>query len=74
MVLDDDDLMPFGKYKGHAMSEVPDSYLLDLFQKTKKRPSAGDMQNVYDYTEANLDAIMINISRRTFKNLIPDEI
>ena len=34
--LDDDDLMPFGKYQGYRMEEVPASYLHWLWVNGKK--------------------------------------
>jgi len=47
--MNDDDLMPYGKYKGMKMSEVPASYLLWLIDNDK---CSGDVReyivDVYD--------------------------
>lgn len=49
--LEDTDLMPFGKWKGTAMTDIPASYLLWLYDN--------DMQdgNVKDYIEDNLEIL-----------------
>ena len=73
MVIDDDDLMPTGKYKGFLMKEVPDEYLLDLYRKINGRRRSADMDNVYDYICFNIDAIMLNLQRKTFNNLITED-
>lgn len=49
----DSDLMPWGKYKGNRMIDVPASYLLWLWDNDK----AGD-SSVYDYIADNLDVLM----------------
>ena len=46
----DDDLMPFGKYKGMQMINVPASYLLWLYETI-------DAGLVKDYIENNLDVL-----------------
>lgn len=61
--LSDDSIMPFGMYKGKPMAEVPDSYLLGLFEKLKADngiypDSMGD--RVRQYVKENLDAIEKN--------------
>ena len=33
--MNDESIMPFGKYKGETMIEVPDSYLLWIWNKNK---------------------------------------
>lgn len=43
--LDDESLMPFGKHKGKLMIDVPDNYLIFLYQSGLK-PG-----NVKDYIE-----------------------
>lgn len=49
--LTDNDLMPFGKYKGDKMINVPASYLLWLYENDKCNGT------VKKYIEDNLDAI-----------------
>lgn len=49
--LTDEDPMPFGKYKGEKMTNVPAEYLLWLYNEDIKPGS------VRDYIEDNLDAI-----------------
>ena len=61
--LDDASIMPFGMHKGKPMAEVPDSYLLGLFEKLKADnsiypDSMGD--RVREYVAQNLDVIKKN--------------
>jgi len=49
--LTDNSLMPFGKYKGQKMANVPASYLLWL-----KNNDCKD-QKVLDYIEDNMDQL-----------------
>ena len=51
--------MPFGKYKGQELSEVPDSYLLWLYENGK---CFGELRR---YIEDNLDAIKENAIRES---------
>lgn len=54
--LKDDDLMPFGKYAGKYMWDVPGSYLLWLEEKIKhKAPNKRSLQEKYllEYIEDN---------------------
>ncbi len=48
--LTDDSLMPFGKYKGQPMQDVPASYLHWFYHN-------GSDGNVKDYIKENLDAL-----------------
>ena len=41
----DQDLMPFGKYKGTEMANVPDIYLLWLYNRIKVKSESGDNLN-----------------------------
>ncbi|HAH35135.1 MAG TPA: hypothetical protein DCY95_01685 [Algoriphagus sp.] len=41
MRLRDTDPMPFGKYQGTPMANVPDSYLLWLYSKYKEQVAEG---------------------------------
>ncbi len=50
----DDSIMPFGKHKGEKLIDVPDDYLLWLYENDK----AGRLS---DYIEDNLDAILANV-------------
>lgn len=55
----DDSIMPFGKHGGKKMSEVPDAYLLwlwDNFDDRSRRLHA----ELFAYIEDNLDAIKQN--------------
>lgn len=47
----DTDKMPFGKYQGTAMANVPASYLLWLYQEGKLN------QEVKAYIEDNMDVL-----------------
>lgn len=52
--LSDTDRMPFGKYKGVAMQDVPASYLHFLWSTGKKHDKGCP---VSDYIRRNLDAL-----------------
>ena len=53
----DTDLMPFGKFKGFPLADVPDSYLLWLYEKGKCRGA------LKLYIHDNLDAIKQNLKK-----------
>lgn len=50
-ILTDESLMPWGKYKGYQMINVPAKYLLYMYENNKCYGS------VKDYIEDNLDFI-----------------
>ena len=55
----DDDLMPFGKFKGQAMANVPDSYLLWFHKENEgsqnlNAESKMVMDYILDYGPENL--------------------
>jgi uncharacterized protein (DUF3820 family) len=58
MKYDDETIMPFGVHKGKKLKDVPDDYLLFLYQST----------NIYgelkDYIKDNLEAIKENIKNK----------
>lgn len=49
--LNDESIMPWGKYKGYSMINVPANYLLWLYENDKCDPE------VKEYIEDNLDFI-----------------
>ena len=53
--LSDTDKMPFGKYKGQPMQDVPASYLFWFW--TEKGMKADKNSPVADYIRRNLDAL-----------------
>jgi uncharacterized protein (DUF3820 family) len=53
----DSDFMPWGKYKGTKMIDVPASYLLWLYENNK---CSGEVE---DYIADNLDVIKEEIRR-----------
>lgn len=57
--LTETDLMPFGKYKGEEMQDVPASYLLWLRDEMSGRTmyDGSDNQKVAEYIEENLDVL-----------------
>ena len=66
--LDDASKMPFGIHIGTVMAEVPDSYLLGLYEKLKKDnsiypDSMGD--RVREYVGKNLDVIQKNAANES---------
>lgn len=54
-ILNDNDLMPFGKYKGKTMQEVPAGYLHWLWHNGMKSKAATD--SVAAYIQENMDAL-----------------
>lgn len=52
----DNSLMPFGKYKGEKMANVPSDYLLWIFENNKCT------QEVAKYIAENLDVIKSEIN------------
>lgn len=52
----DNSKMPFGKYKGEKMANVPASYLIWIFENNKCSPE------VAKYIAENLDVIKAEIS------------
>uniref|UniRef100_A0A6M3LLS0 Putative quorum-sensing-regulated virulence factor n=1 Tax=viral metagenome TaxID=1070528 RepID=A0A6M3LLS0_9ZZZZ len=56
-MLQDDSPMPFGKYKGDKMINVPASYLLWLYNENKCN------KNVRDYIEDNLDVLKMEVKK-----------
>jgi uncharacterized protein (DUF3820 family) len=55
----DETLMPFGKYKGEELQDVPDSYFLYLFEETTMSDN-----KLKAYIIENLDAIKKNCGRK----------
>ena len=53
-ILNDTDSMPFGKYLGEPMQDVPASYFHYLWQKGLKNDK---QSNVADYIRRNLNAL-----------------
>jgi uncharacterized protein (DUF3820 family) len=53
--LSDNDLMPFGKYKGIAMMHVPANYLHYLWQNGMK--SETKTSNIADYIDRNIEGL-----------------
>jgi hypothetical protein len=54
--------MPFGKYKGRKLIDVPDSYLY-FISDFKHLDSA-----IRKYIDENIDAIRININKNKYYN------
>ena len=57
-MLYDDSPMPYGKYKGHMMENVPAEYLLRLYRKNK---CDGPLK---DYIEDNLDVLRMEVEKQ----------
>lgn len=53
--LNDNSEMPFGKYKGTKMANVPADYLMYLYENGDLNGRSG--RKVYRYIHNNLDAI-----------------
>jgi len=59
-----DVIMPFGKFKGTDIEDVPDRYLLYLHQNADSRYRQV-YPEVFSYIEENLDAIKLNIEKQS---------
>lgn len=55
--MDDNSIMPFGKYKGEKLIDVPADYLLWLYENNKAKAE------LKAYIEDNLDVIKDQIKR-----------
>ena len=55
-MMTDNSLMPFGKYKGEKMANVPSDYLLWIFENNECTPE------VAKYIADNLDVIKAEIN------------
>lgn len=66
MKLTDESLMPFGKYKGEKMANVPASYLMWIYDEwTLPNPRFSFVnKDVKEYIEENLDVIQEEIKRK----------
>lgn len=61
VIYTDETLMPFGKYKGTPLANVPNDYLLWLYENGK---TFGAMK---DYLQENIEAIRFNIKQQQNK-------
>lgn len=69
MNLTDNDIMPFGKYRGEAMANVPASHLLWLKEKFEKDGAYGrDGKLVNQYIKDNLEVLQIEIQRENYES------
>ena len=53
-----DSLMPFGKYKGIKMTEVPAWWLLYIYDKQVRYRSFGSMAEVMVYININKESLL----------------
>ncbi len=69
MKLEDYSIMPFGKYKGKTMEEVPANYLLYLKDEMETREIWGGVgKAVYNYIVENLEVLREEYEREMKKN------
>jgi uncharacterized protein (DUF3820 family) len=67
-MMKDTDLMPFGKYQGTEMANVPDSYLLWIYSKYKEEATAGKE------IRGDSHRVILYIEDYGVKNLRPSEV
>jgi Uncharacterized protein conserved in bacteria len=60
MILNDKSPMPYGKYKGQAMCNVPADYLLWLYEERKFN------REVRIYIEDNLQALKAEVKKKRY--------
>lgn len=58
--MDDSTVMPFGKYRGEKLANVPASYLLWLYDQNS---TSIDGRKVCHYVRENLDVLKAEIER-----------
>lgn len=56
--LEDDSIMPWGKYEGYLMKNVPANYLIYMYENDKCD------QQVKEYVLDNLDFLQMEVKRR----------
>lgn len=66
--LDDSSPMPLGKHRGKAMEDVPDNYLMWLWEQNVQKYQKGNLTHapthqIMRYIEDNLDAIRSNLNQ-----------
>lgn len=60
--LDDTSLMPFGKYKGTKLANVPASYLLFIYDNYQLH------ENLKEYIKKNKDVLQAEVKRAAREN------
>jgi uncharacterized protein (DUF3820 family) len=63
--MDGDSIMPFGKYKGDKLSEVPDSWFIFMYDRKKL---SGELKS---YAESNVRLLAIQ-ARQTKEKKNPE--
>lgn len=57
--------MPVGMYAGKTLEEVPDTYLLWLWEnKMKGYREQGKFLELWEYIEDSLDSIKLNVTKK----------
>ena len=71
-LMKDTDLMPFGKYKGEQMEDVPADYLLWLKYDSKGKTIyiGSDTEKILLYIEDNLDVLNAEIKTDRNRNTV----
>lgn len=65
----DHSIMPYGEHKGKKLKDVPDQFLLDLYEseadiiKTLKMHGLTELIKLYEYIEHNIDVFKHNIKQ-----------
>lgn len=59
--MNDNSIMPFGKYKGQKMANIPASYLIWIYENSKCTPE------IAYYINNNLDVLREEIKREEAK-------
>ena len=67
-ILNDDSLMPFGKYKGEQMQDVPASYLLWLYDQPSLNTTS-DLA-VRAYVKDSWDFLQHEVSKKNKRNYV----
>lgn len=57
----EESIMPFGEYKGRKFKDVPDSYLLFLYEKSREEGGRKLFGELKEYINDNIDAIKSNV-------------
>lgn len=63
MVMEDTDIMPFGKYTGKKMIDVPADWLLWFYNENLKGKPTGDRLLVWNYCFENLQVLQSQVKK-----------
>ena len=55
--MDENSIMPFGRFKGRKLKDVPDWYLISLYKNNRRYRTYGRMSQLMVYINDNYDTM-----------------